>query len=132
MTKSLGRLSARDAVTALCAAVALNLYVGHLNGTGPQLTDPVPGMAVAALILAVAGYSAGVDESVKVAPGKWIATVLGSIALIAFVVTVVTGAAGVLAVFMASLGLLWAATTVPHLIGTLITTARTRTGQHKG
>ncbi|ADD43119.1 hypothetical protein Snas_3455 [Stackebrandtia nassauensis DSM 44728] len=127
MTKTLGRLTWRDGVATLIVLFTFGLYAAYLAGAGLPVVGGVRGLAVAALILGVSACAVGATESAKATPAKQIGQVLGAVAGIAFLIALFTGNGIALAFFLGAIGLLWAATTVQHLIGSLSRTTPGKT-----
>ncbi len=108
----------RDVIATLLVAATAVIYVDVVGGsTVGFITDP-RGVAATGLVLglfacAVAGESITVSK-----PGTWrtIAGVLVAAVVAAGLLTVITNSWGVLAAFMTVLVVLWAGTTLHHML----------------
>lgn len=117
MMMTTGRLGGRDVAATLVVLAAFGLYAWHLAAPGTAFIGSTRWIAVAGLVLGAIGCSMAGPDAIRQTPAKWIGGVLGSIALVAAVVTLIAGSPIALAVYMAAFGLLWAATTVQHAVG---------------
>lgn len=110
---------ARDIVaTALVAAVAIT-YVAVLGGTGVWIIADPRGVAAVGLVVGLAACIADGEAMPTIAaPWRTAVSLLVPVLVAAGIVTLVTNSWVALAVFMAALALLWAGTTVRHVMTT--------------
>lgn len=126
------RLGWGDGLNVLCTAAAVKLYYAHLSGTAPAVAASVRGMALAAVILIVAGRSAAPSGFLGLGRGERAGNALALAASAGFAATVVTGEPVALACLMAALAVWWAATTVRHLIGGARAAPGSKKPRHSG
>jgi hypothetical protein len=108
----------RDVIATLIVAALALLYVDVVGGSSIGPVTDARGVAATGLVLglvacAVAGEAVMVHQT-----GTWraIAGVLVPLLVTAGIVTVITNSTTVLAVFMALLVVLWAGSTLHHLV----------------
>ena len=113
------RLTWRDAVAAVLVAGVVTLYAAFVAGHG---VTPVAGpraLAGGALLLGLAACAVGARVDPDRAAGRgWagyvLASVLGAVALVAALLTMLTGSTITLGVLVATTGMLWLYATVRH------------------
>jgi hypothetical protein len=108
----------RDVIATLIVVALALLYVDVVGGSGFGFVADARGVAATGLVLGLVACAIA-GESVTVArPGTWraIAGVLVPTLVAAGIVTVIINNTTVLAVFMTLLVVLWAGSTVHHLV----------------
>lgn len=108
----------RDVIATLIVVVVAGLYIDVVGGSSAGfITDP-RGVAGAGLVLGLVACAIAGDSITVSRKGSWraIAGVIVPLLVVAGIATVITNSTTVLAVFMALLAVLWAGSTIHHLL----------------
>jgi hypothetical protein len=108
----------RDVIATLIVAALALLYVDVVGGSSIGPVADARGVAASGLVLGLVACAIAGEAVMVTKAGMWraIAGVLVPVLVTAGIVTVITNSPTVLAVFMALLVVLWAGSTLHHLV----------------
>lgn len=113
------RLTMKDLWSTIAVAAVVAGYLAFVAGSDAPVVSSTRWLAAGTLVVGLfacgTGAGAALGPGAKLSAMTWLAVLLGTVALFAGVITIITGSEAGLAVLVAMTVLLWLMTTLRHL-----------------